>query len=84
MTQRNNIPSLHSPKNRYHVEIHFPKPIKLGSVVSFGTMTLEGIDDYIRKEWMCGQPSARVIIRENLKTYPEFEWKVVRNEDLEA
>jgi hypothetical protein len=37
-------PSLHSPKNRYHVEVHFPEPLEnLGSVVSFGTMNLDGI-----------------------------------------
>lgn len=76
-------PSLHSPKNRYHVEVHYPKPLpKLGSVVSFGTMTIDGIDSYIRRYWMNNQPVARIIIRENLKTYPEFDWKTVRNEDL--
>lgn len=78
-------PSLHSPKNRYHVEVHFPEPLEnLGSVVSFGTMNLDGIDNYIRRYWMYGQPTVHVIIRENLKTYPQFDWKEVRNENLNA
>lgn len=85
MTQQNNTPSLRSPKNRYHVEIHFQQPIDgIGNVTSFGTMSLEGVDDYIRKYWMYDQPVVRVIIRENMKTYPSFDWKTVRNEDLKA
>ena len=76
---------LYSPKNRYHVEIHFPKPLKnLGSVVGFGTMSLDGIDEQIRKYWMYEQPTVHVIITENMKTYPEFDWKVVRNENINA
>ena len=78
-------PSLHSPKNRYHIEVHFNEPLPdLGSVVSFGTMNLDGIDNYIRRYWMYQQPEVHIIIRENLKTYPEFDWKVVRDEKLKA
>ena len=74
---------LYSPKNRYHVEVYFPKPLEnLGSVVSFGTMSLDGIEDQIRKYWMYQQPVVRVNIQENLKKYPEFEWKTVRTFDL--
>ena len=77
--------SLHSPKNRYHVEIVFPEPLpNLGSVVSFGTMSLEGIDNYIRRYWMYGQPTVHLKIQENLKKYPEFDWHTVRNEDFNA
>ena len=78
-------PSLHSPKNRYRIEVHFNEPLPdLGSVVSFGTMNLDGIDNYIRRYWMYQQPEVHIIIRENLKTYPEFDWKVVRDEKLKA
>ena len=78
-------PSLHSPKNRYHIEVHFNEPLEgLGSVVSFGTMSLDGIDNYIRRYWMYQQPEVHIIIRENLKTYPAFDWKVVRDEKLKA
>lgn len=76
-------PSLHSPKNRYRIEVHFKRPLEgIGSVTSFGTMTLDGVDEYIRKYWMFGQPVVRVIIRENLEMHPEFKWKTVRNEDF--
>lgn len=78
-------PSLHSPKNRYRIEVHFNEPLPdLGSAVSFGTMNLDGIDNYIRRYWMYRQPEVHIIIRENLKTYPEFDWKVVRDEKLKA
>lgn len=78
-------PSLRSPKNRYHIEVVFPEPLEnLGSVVSFGTMSLEGIDDYIRRYWMYGQPTVHVTIKENMKQYPSFDWKTVRSEDLNA
>ena len=76
---------LHSPKNRYHVEVFFPEPLpNLGSVVSFGTMSLEGIDDYIRRYYMYQQPVVNVRITENLKKYPEFDWHIVRTFDLNA
>lgn len=85
MTQQNNTPSLHSPKNRYRVEIHFQQPLEgLGSVTSFGTMSLEGIEDYIRKYWMYKQPTVYVVIRENKKQYPSFEWVEVRKFNLDA
>lgn len=73
----------HSPKNRYYVEVYFPKPLKnLGSVVSFGTMTLDNVEDTVRKYYMYNQPVVRVAILENLKTYPEFEWKKVSMFDV--
>ena len=65
-----------SPRNRYYVEVYFPKPLKnLGSCVSFGTMTLDDVEDRVRKYYMYNQPVVRVAILENLKTYPEFQWK---------
>lgn len=85
MTQQNNTPSLHSPKNRYRVEVHFNQPLEgIGSVTSFGTMSLEGIDNYIRRYCMYGQQEVHIVIRENLKTYPSFDWKKIRDEKLEA
>ena len=75
----------HSPRNRYFVQIYFPKPLKnLGSCVSYGTMSLEGIEDNVRKWYMYNQPVVRVFVHENLKTYPEFEWKNVKAFDVVA
>ena len=72
-----------SPRNRYYVEVYFPKPLKnLGSCVSFGTMTLDDIEDRVRKYYMYNQPVVRVAILENLKTYPEFQWKKVSMFDV--
>lgn len=84
MTQ-NNTPSLHSPKNRYHVEVHYRKPLPgVGSVVSFGTMDITGINDYVRKYWMNNQPEVYVVIRENKKQYPAFDWQIVSTGDVKA
>lgn len=78
--KKNEEPSLHSPKNRYHVEIHFQQPLEgIGSVISFGVMSLEGIENYIRTTWMYGENEVHLIICENLKQYPEFEWKVIHD-----
>ena len=85
MTQQNNTPSLRSPKNRYFVQVNYPQPLEgIGSVVSFGTMSLEGIEDYIRKYWMNNQPTVYVVIRENKKQYPSFDWVEVRKFNLNA
>ena len=79
------MPSLRSPKNRYRVEVHYPQPLEgVGSVVSFGTMSLEGIEDYIRRYWMNNQPTVYVVIKENMKQYPSFDWQTVRTFDLNA
>lgn len=72
-----------SPRSRYYVEVYFPKPLKnLGSCVSFGTMTLDDVEDRVRKYYMYNQPVVRVAILENLKTYPEFQWKKVSMFDV--
>lgn len=74
---------LHSPKNRYLVLIGFEKPLKyLGSEVSFGTMNIEGVEDFIRKYFMYNQPQVGVTILENMKKYPEFSWKAIRQYNL--
>ena len=86
-TSRNNNqqPSLRSPKNRYHVSVNYPQPLEgIGSVVSFGTMDIENIEDYIRKYWMNNQPTVYVVIKENMKQYPSFDWQTVRTFNLDA
>ena len=65
-----------SPRNRYRVTVYFPKPIKgIGSCIGFGSMTLDNIEQIVRRDYMYNQPVVRVFVLENMKKYPEFEWR---------
>ena len=65
-----------SPRNRYRVTVYFPKPIKgIGSCIGFGSMTLDNIEQIVRRDYMYDQPVVRVFVLENMKKYPEFEWR---------
>lgn len=67
--------SIHSPKARFSASVNFDKPVKgLGSVVS---LTADSIAQLKSDIAHCGYRKADVTIRENRKTYPEFEWVVV-------
>lgn len=70
-----------SPKDKYRVQITFDEPQDgIGSVVIF-TSDSEGYLVYLASRQAAGQP-ANVRIFENLKTYPEFDWKEIRNYTL--
>lgn len=77
-------PSLHSPKNRYFAELHIsPASPTLGSVLSYGAMTLEGALNIARTEAakLTGR-KVTITVRENKATYPSFDWQEVRKEDF--
>ena len=74
-----------SPRNRYLISVYFPKAIKgVGSCVSFGSMTLDNIEKIVRRDYMYNLPVVRVFVDENMKKYPEFEWKKVKAFDVVA
>lgn len=67
-----------SPKNRFFADITYRKPLsEIGSASSTGAMTIDEVKMqcvfYIDQAKALGVDS-RVTIRENKKTYPEFEW----------
>lgn len=69
---------MRSPKNKYHVEVSFDKPLKdIGSVVSFTTNNINDVDEIIKAYHMHGEKRVNVVIKENKKTYPEFKWEVI-------
>jgi serine protease inhibitor len=73
--------SIHSPKNKFRCEINFKKAIhEIGSVESFTANSIEEIESGIlqRSGNIAKGKGAYITIMENLKTYPEFEWKVVK------
>lgn len=80
-------PSHRSPKNRFRVEISLKEIITTtSSEFSFGTMTITDIEDNNHyknfKELASKNGGAYVQIRENKKTYPEFEWQIVKNYEI--
>lgn len=79
------VNSIHSPKNKYDVEVNYLKPLKgVGSVVGFTTNNIAGIDDSIRDGWMNNEKEVHVVIRENKSTYPEFNWQIIASYDLKS
>lgn len=73
-------PSMHSPKNAYRVEIHYDKALKnLGSVSSFGGMTIEVVDGLAIGEVKRNKMGAQIIIKHNVAGYPDFDWKEVKS-----
>lgn len=68
--------SLKSPKNPFRVEIHYKKAQKnVGSVVSYTAETTEACAALA--EWQANGKEARVIIKQNLEEYPQFNWQTV-------
>lgn len=68
---------MRSPKNKFSVEASFDKPLKgLGSVVSLTAPTIEKARYYIERECDRLKTDAYIVIRENKKTYPEFDWVI--------
>ena len=77
-------PSLHSPKNKFFAEIHItPASPTLGSVVSYGSMTLNSALQIARAEAakLAGR-KVTISVRENKAEYPSFDWQEVWHEDF--
>ena len=75
--------SIKSLKNKYNVSVNYLKPLKgIGSVVSFTTNDIAGIDSFIKESWMNNQKEVHVVIRENKATYPNFDWHEIANYHL--
>lgn len=77
-TTENN--SIRSPKNRFRGEI-----IQKGITGSGDVLSLTGNDLSTLKGWLekesKGKP-AHVIIKENKKNYPEFNWVEIENYEI--
>lgn len=72
--------SLHSPKNKFRCEINLNNALEgIGSVTSFNANTIKGIMGGIeqRSGTIQRAKGASIVILENRKTYPEFEWEII-------
>lgn len=72
---------MRSPKAKFSVRINFDEAIKeIGSQVTFTADTVEQIKAYARHQ--AGQHAASVIISENRKRFPEFDWVEIERYNL--
>ena len=79
MTTKDNTPSLHSPKNTYRVQINYDKPLKgLGSVTSYGGMTIEQVESLAIGEVKRNKMGAYITIMHNAAGYPNFDWHQIK------
>lgn len=67
---------MRSPKDKFYGEVTFDKPVKnIGSVVSRTGDDLDSLKTILQNEakrLKCGK--YHILIRENKKVYPQFEW----------
>lgn len=73
--------SAHSPKNKFRCQINLKNALAgIGSVISFNANTIEGIMDGIEQKSGTIQRAkgATIVIYENKKTYPEFNWQIFK------
>lgn len=70
--------SLHSPKNKFRMEINFNEPVDgIGSVISYTSNSIRGLSFFADK-----YRNAHVVIMKNLKEYPKFEWVKVESYNI--
>jgi len=67
-----------SPKNKFHFRFQYDKPIEgIGSASSFGTMSIEDIDQSPQYQERANRGSGIVTAMENRKNYPEYDWHIL-------
>lgn len=78
-TKNNTTESIHSPKNRYHAEINYPKAIKgIGSVQSFSSNDFAHLEALVKESIIIAKSSAVVKFMENRQNYPSFDWHTLQ------
>lgn len=75
---KNQDPTAKSPKNRFVAEINYSKPLsEIGSASRTGAMTVESVKHqakFYTNQAKRNNVTSTVVIKENKKVYPEFEW----------
>lgn len=72
--------STKSPKNKYVANITFATYVEgIGQSVTVGAMSIQEVKD-LAEEFKRFSPN--VVIRENKKEYPEFDWVVIEEYNL--
>lgn len=68
--------SIHSPKLKFRAEVNFDKASSnLGSTVSFKADSIDDLKSIVAAHgFRC---PATVVIYENMKAFPEFDWREI-------
>ena len=78
--------SFRSPKNKYRIEIHFSKPLNgIGNVTSITANEIEAASNHIKlftDQAHRIKATCLISIWENLKSYPEFDWKKIKSYEV--
>lgn len=78
---KNQEPTPKSPKNRFVAEINYKKALtEIGSCSRVGAMNIEDLKQRVKfytEQAKRNKTSSTVVIKENKKVYPEFEWVVI-------
>lgn len=79
---KNQDPTPKSPKNKFVAEINYRKPLsEIGSTSRTGAMSIEDVKHqakFYTEQAKRNKTSSTVVIRENKKVYPEFEWVEIK------
>lgn len=67
-----------SPKNKFRIEFRYDEALEgIGSVTSFGTMSVENLEENPLFVEAKNRGPGSYTIYENKSTYPDFDWEVV-------
>lgn len=76
--------SIKSPKNKYSATITLDKANKyIGSKVSFTYNDIEALKRLVKDQCGCVKCGCTVVISQNMKEYPQFEWVEVEKYRIE-
>lgn len=78
MTTNNN--SVHSPKNKFRATIYQTGISGSGDTLSLSWNNLKELKSMLEKE--AKGKAAQIIIKENKKEYPDFDWVEVENYEI--
>ena len=78
MTTNNN--SVHSPKNKFRATIYQTGISGSGDTLSLSWNNLEELKSMAEKE--ANGRAAHIVIKENKKEYPAFDWQEVENYEV--
>ena len=83
-TNNINIMSIKSPKNKYSAVITLDKACKeIGSRVTFTSNGIEALKRIVKDQCGCVKCGCTVVISQNLKEFPQFEWVEVEKYRIE-
>ena len=83
-TNNINIMSIKSPKNKYSAVITLDKASKeIGSRVTFTNNDIHELKKIVKDQCGCVKCSCTVVISQNMKEYPQFEWVEVEKYRIE-